>query len=121
MAEWSQFYKALLAHEKGHKTIYENLVKEVQAAVDEYAKTVFFGEVCYGPEASHVTLAHNRALDLAEKERKKVRDALLAKIAALNVTHEKDQKDYETKTDHGRNQSAIGGTDVGIHVNVLLQ
>lgn len=119
--EWDQFYAALLAHEEGHKQIYEDFVKQVQAAVDAYAKTLFFGEACYGPGKSNETSAHNRALELARAQHQKGRQALIDQVKALTDKHTKDQDQYDTKTKHGANQKAVGGTDVVINGSVPLQ
>jgi len=92
------------------------------AAVDAYAKTVYWAEVCYGPERDMKVQAKNRANDLAYEERTKGREALIEKLRALSKEHEAAQEKYERDTDHGRNQSAVpGGKDVEIDGTVPLQ
>ena len=121
VAEWNQFYQALLAHENGHKRIYEAYVKKVQTAVDAYAKTVYWAEVCYGPGRSMKVHAFNRARELAREEKTHGRDALIRKLRGVWTEHENAQRQYDRKTRGGRNQSAVGGKDVKIDGTVPLQ
>ncbi|MFH0938405.1 MAG: DUF922 domain-containing protein [Planctomycetota bacterium] len=95
-AEWNTFYQALLAHEEGHKQIYEDHVKKVQAAVDEYAKTLFFGEACFGPEKTK--RAEDKAKELAEKVWNNELGKLFTKLKVLNDAHEVAQKAHDPFT-----------------------
>lgn len=106
---YQSFYNALLAHEDGHRTRFKAHLPEVLALMQAYNQSSFWAVVCYGP--GEELRSSNRAFDLAKKQKD---DALLALGKAVRKIREaadKEQVDYDAKTNHGRNQVAVGGVN----------
>jgi hypothetical protein len=113
------FYGPLLAHEEGHKDKYEAYVKKVQAVVDAHAKTLYFGEVCYGPGRS--SEAKTRATSLATDQYEAALTALRKEVGTLMRDLQEEQIKYDEITEHGAKQSKIGGQDVGYDEDLPLR
>ncbi len=113
---WSlKFYLPLEKHEVLHKEKYEAYVKNVQAVVDTHPKTLYFGEVCYGP--GRTAEAKARAIRVATEEYDREKQAVLDEVQTLMTKLQEEQAEYDRITKHGANQKAIGGQNVEYEEN----
>ena len=121
-AMWETFKNAISAHEAGHLAIFRSdYVTPVITTSTTFAKTACIGEVCFDPDASDgKTQAYNKALTLANQQFTLARATWTAALAAAWTAHETKQAAYDTTTDHGSNQSAVGGTDAVIITGMNL-
>ena len=119
---WNDFHVALSAHEASHLAIFRSdYVTPVTALSTTFAKTACIGEVCFDPDASDgKTQAYTRALTLANQQFTLARATWTAALSAAWTAHETKQAAYDTTTDHGANQSAVGGTDAVIITGINL-
>ena len=106
---YQSFYKALLAHEDGHRTRFKAHLPDVLALMQAYNQSSFWAIVCYGP--GQETRSNNRALQLAKDQRTAANDALGKAVREIREAADKEQDKYDAKTDHGRNQAAVGGVN----------
>ena len=63
------------------------------------------------PSACARLRSNNRALQLAKDQRTAANDALGKAVREIREAADKEQDKYDAKTDHGRNQAAVGGVN----------
>ena|GEM_PF-3507917 len=113
---WDTFEDAIGAHEAGHLAIFRSdYVTPVTSASTTFAKTACIGEVCFDPDASNgKAQAYVKARQLAMAQFVLARTTWAEALPPVWTAYEAKQATYETTTDRGANQSAVGGVDAVI-------